>query len=450
MRDEVYGPTSKTIKKERFKIRDKLSSIFSPGITTGEHAWAPSSLVSPNNAQTWTHEGSGDSEDLTIGASSKDGSPSVCTNEFENFKFNNSKGSSLSGRKIKDGGPMSEKESKKVQHKNLTNYLDKILRAVEYRTRGSINDINEELRPTSKTIKKERFKIRDKLSSIFSPGITTGEHAWAPSSLVSPNNAQTWTHEGSGDSEDLTIGASSKDGSPSVCTNEFENFKFNNSKGSSLSGRKIKDGGPMSEKESKKVQHKNLTNYLDKILRAVEYRTRGPTSKTIKKERFKIRDKLSSIFSPGITTGEHAWAPSSLVSPNNAQTWTHEGSGDSEDLTIGASSKDGSPSVCTNEFENFKFNNSKGSSLSGRKIKDGGPMSEKESKKVQHKNLTNYLDKILRAVEYRTRGSINDINEELSDPYSIVNVICDVKKLSGMEPGSKLLAESSHILRDIE
>ncbi|KAF1884480.1 hypothetical protein Lal_00028357, partial [Lupinus albus] len=52
--------------------------------------------------------------------------------------------------------------------------------------------------------------------------------------------------------------------------------------------------------------------------------------------------------------------------------------------------------------------------------------------------------------KYRTRGPINDIDEELSDPYSIVNVIRDVKKLPGMEPGSKLLAQSSHVLRDIE
>ncbi|KAF1891390.1 hypothetical protein Lal_00017022 [Lupinus albus] len=122
--------------------------------------------------------------------------------------------------------------------------------------------------------------------------------------------------------------------------------------------------------------------------------------------------------------GEHAWAPSSGVLPNNVQNSdSYESSGNSEYPTIGASS-----------------------SLSGRKRKNDCSMSGKESKKIQHKKMTNYFDKILGAVQSRTRGPINDINEELSDPYSIANVIRDVKKLPSMELDSKLLAQSSHVL----
>ncbi|KAF1883598.1 hypothetical protein Lal_00012512 [Lupinus albus] len=183
-----------------------------------------------------------------------------------------------------------------------------------------------------------------------------------------------------------------------------------------------------------------------------EIKNEQPEAKQFKKKSLKFNEKLTSMFAPGTTTGELAWVPSSGVLPNNVQNSdSYEGSGESEDPNIGASTMGGDPSVgCTNEFENFKFNNSEGSSLSGRKRKNDGSMLGKESKKIQHKKMTNYLDKILGAVQSRTRGSINDINEDLSDPYSIANVIRDVKKLPGMEPGSKLLAQSSHVLRDIE
>ncbi|KAF1874411.1 hypothetical protein Lal_00029838 [Lupinus albus] len=138
-----------------------------------------------------------------------------------------------------------------------------------------------------------------------------------------------------------------------------------------------------------------------------------PEEKKFKKKGLKFKDNLTSIFALSTTTGEYAWASSPGVLPKNVQNSdSYEGSGDSEDATIGASTEGGDPSVgCTNEFKFFKFNNSE--------------------------------------VQSRTRGFINDINEKLSDPYSIANVLCDVK-VSDMEPGSKLLAQSNHVLRNVE
>ncbi|KAE9597497.1 hypothetical protein Lalb_Chr16g0387131 [Lupinus albus] len=96
-------PEEKKFKKKGLKFKDNLTSIFALSTTTGEYAWASSPGVLPKNVQNSdSYEGSGDSEDATIGASTEGGDPSVgCTNEFKFFKFNNSEGISLSGMKIK-------------------------------------------------------------------------------------------------------------------------------------------------------------------------------------------------------------------------------------------------------------------------------------------------------------------------------------------------------------
>ena len=73
---------------------------------------------------------------------------------------------------------------------------------------------------------------------------------------------------------------------------------------------------------------------------------------------------------------------------------------------------------------------------------------QKRANKQQQK-LNVYLDRICGVVESRTSSPHDTRNDDINNPYAIVNVVKEVKKLRGMEQGSQLLAQSCHILKDL-
>ncbi|GAV72042.1 Myb_DNA-bind_3 domain-containing protein, partial [Cephalotus follicularis] len=166
-------------------------------------------------------------------------------------------------------------------------------------------------------------ELQDKLCDIFSLIITSGSHAWAPSSGSLPIESVNMVEDG-GDSEDEELNIS------------FENITTNPTQDSDISTSKRKN-------------------------------TIGGTQLNSKK------DKLCDIFSLIITSGSHAWAPSSGSLPIESVNMVEDG-GDSEDEELNISFEN----ITTNPTQDCDISTSKrkntigGTQLNSKKERGGG------------------------------------------------------------------------------